>query len=317
MKQATSAVETDIAKTPTKKCAPKKAKTTSEKGHKNLSLTNQNAISKTVTPPRNKKQHAADEIMTGRKTTFGATNSDSPATIDLSVIPATKRSHQVTTTGINQSDMAKMCEVSTAAPSGDDATKNGEVPTNTTTIDQNNMASVDQLNTSIAKRTWVVTTDTIHSQHQPSATTQKSLILPLLPPGAKKQKTSNGDTAERKSKNMEPKQINIASFMKTRTKIGVANLSAVPKVTLSIREAANGLHLVLVEKMPGGEDKKRELDMLVRATIDQKTSAEKQFVANSGIVAICNRRKSKWLNEPVSLPYCHMHVCRKSFEAKN
>src|SRR6056300_865505 len=112
---------------------------------------------------------------------------------------------------------------------------------------------------------------------------------------------------------MEPKQINIASFMKTRTKIGVANLSAVPKVTLSIREAANGLHLVLVEKMPGCEAKKRELDMLVRATIDQKSTAEKQFVANSGIVAICNKRKSKWLNEPVTLP-CHAYG--KNFEEK-
>ena len=68
------------------------------------------------------------------------------------------------------------------------------------TIDQNNICIVNQLNMSIAKGTLVVAADTIHKQDPPSVTTPNSLILPLLTPAAKKQKTSDGDAVESKAK---------------------------------------------------------------------------------------------------------------------
>jgi len=89
------------------------------------------------------------------------------------------------------------------------------------TIDQNNICIVGQLNMSIAKGTLVVAADTIHKRDPPSATTPNSLILPLLTPAAKKEKTLDGDAVESKTKYMEPKQLIITTtnFMKTQPKL--------------------------------------------------------------------------------------------------
>ena len=112
---------------------------------------------------------------------------------------------------------------------------------------------------------------------------------------------------------MEKNEISITNFIKPYKKIGVADLSAPPKVTLNIRRVGNGFHIVSVDKHTHVKGKKRELDILLRATLDQKDRFEKEFAANSGIVAVCTKRKSKWLNELVKL---RCPLWKKTFEDK-